>query len=65
MNKEELDYLHPEDELKRTIDETINAVCNQIQKQSNGAMIGSSDLAELIKALAELITAREKLTREF
>lgn len=47
-----------------SIDKTIEVLCERIQKEAETSMYIET-VPDMVKALAELISAREKLNREF
>ena len=50
--------------ITESVDKTIEVLCERIQKEAEGSMYIET-IPDMVKALAELISAREKLNREF
>ena len=46
------------------VDRTIESICDYIQEEVK-SRVPEGNTADMVKALAELISAREKLEREF
>ena len=46
------------------IDKTIEAVCDRVQRKSKEGAFEDMELPDLVSALAELISARDRLTKE-
>lgn len=46
------------------VDKTIETLCERIQKEAETSMYIET-IPDMVKALVELISAREKLNREF
>ena len=51
--------------MTENIDKTIEALCDRIQKEVKTSLCIDEDISNIVKALAELISAREKLNKEF
>ena len=47
------------------IDKTIEAVCDRVQRKSKEGAFEDMELPDLVSALAELISARDRLTKEY
>lgn len=45
----------------KKVDETITAMCDEIQREIKEESINREMIPEMVKALAELISARDKL----
>lgn len=45
----------------KKVDETISAMCDEIQREIKGESINREIIPEMVKALAELISARAKM----
>lgn len=50
--------------IKNEVDETIKAVCREIKNQENRYHDKDSVLPALTSALAELVTARDKMDKD-
>lgn len=51
--------------MTENIDKTIEALCDRIQNEVKTSLCIGEDISNIVKALAELISAREKLNKEF
>lgn len=51
--------------MTENIDKTIEVLCDRIQKEVKTSLCIDEDISNIVKALAELISAREKLNKEF
>ena len=51
--------------MTENIDKTIETLCDRIQNEVKTSLCIDEDISNIVKALAELISAREKLNKEF